>query len=110
MQKAIKFQWLDTCERSSKELKDKLIMVSVLALPEAIEGYAVYCDASSIGLGCVLMRHGKVITYTSRKLKKHEQNYPTHDLELAEVVFVLKVWHHYLYGIHVDIFIDHRSL
>ena len=82
----------------------------VLALPEGTEGYAVYCDASGIGLGCVLMQHGKVIAYASRQLKKHEQNYPTHDLELAAVVFALKICRHYLYGVLVDIFTDHKSL
>ena len=51
----------------------------------------MYCDASRIGLGCVLMQDGKVVTYVSRHLKSHEQNYPTHDLELATIVFVLKI-------------------
>ena len=59
----------------------------------------VYSDASRQGLGCVLMQHGKVITYASRQLKKHELNYPTHDLELAAVVFALKIWRHYLDGL-----------
>ncbi|KAJ9556067.1 hypothetical protein OSB04_010681 [Centaurea solstitialis] len=58
----------------------------------------VYCDASYHGLGCVLMQRGKVIAYASRQLKAHEANYPTHDLELAAVVFALKLWRHYLYG------------
>ena len=62
------------------------------------------------GLGCVLMQHGKVIAYASRQLKTHEKNYPTHDLELAAVVFALKIWRHYLYGVHVDVFTDHKSL
>ena len=55
----------------------------------------IYCDASRVGLGCVLMQHGKVIAYASRQLKKHEQNYPTHDLELAAVIHALKIWRHY---------------
>nr|GFD38036.1 putative reverse transcriptase domain-containing protein [Tanacetum cinerariifolium] len=55
-------------------------------------------DASKKGLGCVLMQHGKVIAYASRQLKPYEVNYPTHDLELAAVVFALKIWRHYLYG------------
>ncbi|CAN4084983.1 unnamed protein product [Withania somnifera] len=78
--------------------------------PEGTDGYAVYCDASGIGLGCVLMRHGRVIAYASRRLRPHEKNYPTHDLELAAVVFALKIWRHYLYGVHVDIYTDHKSL
>ena len=62
-----------------------------------------------MGLGCVIMQHWKVIAYASRKLKLHERNYPTHDLQLAAVVFVLKIWRHYLYRVHVDVFTDHKS-
>ncbi|WMV37365.1 hypothetical protein MTR67_030750 [Solanum verrucosum] len=58
----------------------------------------------------VLMQHGRFIAYASRKLKVHEKNYPNHDLELAAVVFSLKIWRHYLYGVHVDVFYDHNSL
>ena len=70
----------------------------------------MYSDASRIGLGCVLMQDGKVVAYASRQLKLHEQNYPTHDLELAAVVFALKIWRHYLYGEKCRIFTDHKSL
>ena len=70
----------------------------------------MYCDASRFGLGCVLMQKGKVIAYTSRQLKPHEKNYPTYDLELTAVVFALKIWRHYLYDVHVDVFPDHKSL
>nr|GEX41852.1 retrotransposon protein, putative, Ty3-gypsy subclass [Tanacetum cinerariifolium] len=71
---------------------------------------SIYSDASKKGLGCVLMQHGKVIAYASRQLKPYEVNYPTHDLELAAVVFVLKIWRHYLYGESCDVFTDHKSL
>ncbi|WMV19957.1 hypothetical protein MTR67_013342, partial [Solanum verrucosum] len=77
---------------------------------EGTQGFVVYCDASRVGLGCVLMQNGKVIVYSSRQLKVHEKNYPTHDLELAAVVFTLKIWRHYVYGVHVDVFTDHKSL
>ena len=60
--------------------------------------YTVYCDASKDGLGCVLMQSGRVVEYGSRQLKNHEQNYLTHDMELAAIVFALLVWRHYLYG------------
>jgi len=70
----------------------------------------VYCDASRVGLGCVLKQHDKVIAYASRQLKKHEQNYPTHNLEMAAVIFALKNWRHYLYGETCEIFTDHKSL
>ena len=82
----------------------------VLTLPSGDEGYIVYCDTSRVGLGCVLMQHGKVIAYALRQLKKHEQNYPTHDLEMAVVVFALKIWRHYLYGVTCEIYTDHKSL
>ena len=70
----------------------------------------VYYDASRVSLGCVRMQDSKVIAYASRQLKIHKKNYPTHDLELAAVVFALKLWRHYLYGVHVDIYTDHKSL
>ena len=64
----------------------------------------MYCDASTLGLRCVLMQNGKVIAYASRQLKVHEKNYPTHDIELAAMILALNVWRHYLYGVHVYIF------
>ena len=70
----------------------------------------MYSDASRIGLGCVLMQDGKVVTYASRQLKPHEQNYFTHDLELAATVFALKIWRYYLYCEKCIIFTDHKSL
>ena len=91
-------------------MKTRLTTYPVLTLPEGSDGYVIYCDASRVGLGCVLMQRGKVIAYASRQLKVHEKNYPTHDLELAAVVFALKIWRHYLYGVHVDVFTDHKSL
>ncbi|KAH0775084.1 hypothetical protein KY290_012221 [Solanum tuberosum] len=105
-----KFEWSESCEKSFQLLKDKLTFAPVMTLPEGTEGFVVYCDASRVGLGCVLMQHGKVIAYSSRQLKVHEKNYPTHDLELAAVVFALKIWRHYLYGVHVDVFTDHKIL
>ncbi|GKB93753.1 putative reverse transcriptase domain-containing protein [Tanacetum coccineum] len=85
-------------ELAFQTLKDKLCNAPVLALPDGPEDFVVYCDASGIGLGCVLMQRGKVIAYASRQLKIHEKNYTTHDLELGAVVFALKIWRHYLYG------------
>ena len=70
----------------------------------------IYSDASRQGLSCVLMKNDRVIDYASRQLKKHEENYPTHDLELATVVFALKIWRYYLYGAPCRIFTDHKSL
>ena len=70
----------------------------------------MYTDASGIGLGAVLMQDGRVVAYASRQLKKHEQNYPVHDLELTTVVMALKMWRHHLYGARFEIFTDHKSL
>ena len=72
--------------------------------------YVIYSDASRNGLGCVLMQQGKVVAYASRQLRPHELNYPTHDLQLAAVVFTLKIWRHYLYGEKCQIFTDQKSL
>ena len=69
-----------------------MVTVPVLTVPEISEEYVIYSDASKNGLGCVLMQHGKVVAYASRQLKEYEDNYPTHDLELAAVVFTLKIW------------------
>ena len=82
----------------------------MLALPSGKDGYVVYSDASRQGLGCGSMQNGRVIAYASRQLKKHEQNYPTHDLELAAVVFALKIWRHYIYDVSYQIFTDHKRL
>ncbi|WZZ15186.1 hypothetical protein YC2023_108275 [Brassica napus] len=87
-----------------------LTSAPILVLPEADQSYVVYTDASITGLGCVLTQHGKVIAYASRQLRKHEGNYPTHDLEMAAVVFALKIWRSYLYGAKVQILTDHKSL
>ena len=104
------FLWSEACQQSFDELKRRLTSAPVLTLPSGKDGFAVYYDASRQSLGCVLMQNDKVIAYASRKLKKYEQNYPTHDLELASVVFALRIWRHYLYGVPCRIFTDHKSL
>ena len=91
-------------------MKKRLTFAPVLVLPYPTKNFEVYCDASGQGLGCVLMQEGKVAAYASRKLKKHEVNYPTHDLELAAVVFALKIWRNYLYGSRFEVSSDHKSL
>jgi ribonuclease HI len=91
-------------------LKKKLITAPVLTLPDTQKDFTVYCNASRQGLGCVLMQDGRVVAYASRQLKTHEQNYLTHDLELAAVVHALKIWRHYLIGNKCEIYTDHKSL
>ena len=108
--KDVKYDWVDACQQSFEELKGRLIPAPVLALLNGRDGFVVYSDASRQGLGCVLMQNDRVIAYASRQLKKHEENYPTRDLELAAVVFALKIWRHYLYGVPCRIFTDHKSL
>ena len=90
-QKGIPFEWDSKCEASFKLLKEKLTSALVLVIPNPSKNFQVYCDASKQGLGCVLMQEGQVVAYASRQLRPHEGNYPTHDLELAAVVFALKV-------------------
>ncbi|KAA0066427.1 ty3-gypsy retrotransposon protein [Cucumis melo var. makuwa] len=108
--KGTPFVWNPACESSFQELKQKLVSALVLTVPDGSGSFVIYSDASKKGLSCVLMLQGKVIAYASRQLKSHEQNYPTHDLELAAVVFALKIWRHYLYGEKIQIFTDHKSL
>ncbi|KAL0544915.1 hypothetical protein IC582_020045 [Cucumis melo] len=104
------FVWSKACEDIFQILKQKLVTAPVLTVPDGSGSFVIYSDASKKGLGCVLMQQGKVVAYASRQLKSHEQNYPTHDLELAAVVFALKIWRHYLYGEKIQIFTDHKSL
>ena len=108
--KDTEFDWTDDCSRSFIELKRQLTHAPVLVLPRPGIPYDVYTDASGTGLGCVLMQEGQVIAYASRQLRPHEANYSSHDLELAAVVFALKIWRSYLYGEKVKIFTDHQSL
>ncbi|KAL0554265.1 hypothetical protein IC582_008182 [Cucumis melo] len=108
--KGVPFVWSKACEDSFQNLKQKLVTAPVLTVPDGSGSFVIYSDASKKGLGCVLMQQGKVVAYASRQLKSHEQNYPTHDLELATVVFALKIWRHYLYGEKIQIFTDHKSL
>ena len=70
----------------------------------------MYFDASKSRLGCVLMQSGRVVAYGSRKLKNHEQNYPTHDMELAAIVFAFKIFRHYLYGEQFEVYSNHKSM
>ncbi|GKD30428.1 putative nucleotidyltransferase, ribonuclease H [Tanacetum coccineum] len=105
-----KYEWGEKEEEAFQILKNNLCDAPILSLPDEIEDFVVYCDASNQGLDCVLMQRGKVIAYASRQLKIHEKNYTTHDLELGAVVFALKTWRHYLYGTKSVIYTDHKSL
>nr|GEW65457.1 hypothetical protein [Tanacetum cinerariifolium] len=110
MRKGKKFVWDEEREKSFEELKKRLVFAPILTLPSGFGGFQIYSDASKKGLGCILMQHDKVIAYALRQLKPYEANYPIHNLELAVVVFALKIWRHYLYEETCNIFTDHKSL
>ncbi|WVZ70579.1 hypothetical protein U9M48_019234 [Paspalum notatum var. saurae] len=108
--KNAKYLWSPKCEEAFQTLKRLLTSAPVIAQLDVTKPFDVYWDASANGLGCVLMQEGRVIAYASRQLRKHEANYPTHDLELAAVVHALKIWRHYLLGNTCHIYTDHKSL
>ncbi|GJX70266.1 putative reverse transcriptase domain-containing protein [Tanacetum coccineum] len=109
-QKDEKYEWGNEEEEAFQTLKQKLCSAPILALPEGMEDFMVYCDASLKGYRAVLMQREKVIAYASRQLKVHKENYTTHDLELGAVVFALRLWRHYLYRTKYVVFTDHKSL
>jgi hypothetical protein len=104
------FEWTAEYQASFEELRKCLTSAPVLLLPDLTKKFDIYCDTSRRGLGCVLMQEGQVVCYASRQLRKHEENYPTHDLELATVVHAPKIWRHYLIGHRCEIYSDHKSL
>jgi hypothetical protein len=110
LKKEVKFHWDDKCEEAFHTLRKLLATAPVLAQPDSTLPFDVYCDASGTGLGCVLMQNNRVIAYASRALRNHEQNYPTHELELAAVIHALKIWRHHLIGAKCSIYTDHKSL
>jgi hypothetical protein len=105
-----KFNWSSRCNEAFEQLKVLLTTAPVLAQPDIEKPFDMYCDASGSGPGCVLMQEGRVIAYASRQLRRHEEHYPTHDLELAAMVHALKIWRHYLLGNICHIYTDHKSL
>jgi len=97
-------------KRVLKELKKRLTSAPILILSNLKESFVVYCDAFNMVLGVVLMQNHQVVAYASRQSKLHEKNYPTHDLELVAVVFVLKIWRYYLNCSKFEVSSDHESL
>jgi hypothetical protein len=110
LEKDAKFKWSLQCEEAFLTLKKLLTTAPVLAQLDIEKPFDVYCDASDTGIGGVLMQGGHAIAYASRQLRRHEEHYPTHDLELLTVIHTLKVWRHYLLGSLVHIYTDHKSL
>jgi hypothetical protein len=110
LEKEVKFKWSPQCKEVFLTLKKLLTITPVLAQLDIEKPFHVYCDTSSMGIEGVLMQDGRAIAYASQQLQRHEENYPTHDLELLPVVHALKVWGHYLLGNLVHINTDHKSL
>jgi hypothetical protein len=110
LEKGKVFKWTHDCQVSFEELKKCLTTAPVLVLPNLSKKFDIYCDASRRGLGCVLMQDGQVVSYASHQLRKHEENYPTHDPELVAVVHALKIWRHYLIGHRCKIYSGHNNL
>ena len=106
----MKFFWDEKCEQDFQDLTNHLISASILTLLTIEAKYVFRSDASRQGLKCVLMQDGRIIAYTSRQLKKHDVNYLTHDLELATIVFALKILKHCFYGETCQVFTDQKSL
>jgi hypothetical protein len=110
LKKGVKFSWDRKCDDAFHILRDHLTTAPVLAQPDVSKPFDIYCDASGTGLGCVLMQDNRVIAYASRALRVHEQNYPTHALELAAIIHALKIWRHHLMGAKCHIYTNHKSL
>jgi hypothetical protein len=104
------FEWTRRREASFQELKKRLTTTPILTMPNMEKPFSIYCDASGQGLGCVLKQDGHVVAYASRQLRKYEEKYPTHDLELATMVHALKIWRHYNIGKRCEVYSDHKSL
>jgi hypothetical protein len=104
------FEWIAEWQASFEELRKRLTSATVLVLPDLTKKFDIYCDASCQGLVCVLMQEGQVVCYASQQLRKHEGNYPIHDLEIATVVHALKILRHYLIGHRCEIYSDRKSL
>jgi hypothetical protein len=110
LKKDTKYVWSKDCDEAFQTLKKLLTTSPVLAQPDIAKSFNIYCDASGTSLRCVLMQEGRVISYSSRELRCHEENYPTHDLELAAVVMALRTCRHYLLRNVVHIYTNHKSL
>jgi ribonuclease HI len=104
------FEWIVECQVNFEQLRKCLTSAPVSVLLDLTKKFDIYCDTSCRGLGCVLMQEGQVVCYASCQLRKREENYPTHDLELDAVVHALKIWRQYLIGHRCEIYSDHKSV
>lgn len=104
------FNWDSEYEESFLELKCWLTTTHLLILLNNIGFLQVYCDESCVCFGCVLIQHGRVVAYGFRQLKPYKDNYVAQDLKLVTIIFVLKIWHYYLYGQTFEIYMNYKSL
>ena len=105
-----KFVWTELCEEAFTKIKQLSMTALVLKVPDMNKDFLVCTDASKEGLGCVLMKEGRVITYSSRKLRPHEENYVTHDLDIFSILYALRLWRHYLVGRKFELNTYHHGL
>jgi hypothetical protein len=110
LEKDVKFKWSPQCEETFITLKKILTTAPVLVQPDIEKSFDVYCDASGTGIRGVLMQDGRAIACALQQLRRHEEHYHTHDLDLLAVIHALKVWRQYLLGNLVHIYTDHKSL
>jgi hypothetical protein len=108
--KGVRYEWIEECDTAFFELKSLLTSAPILQVTDMEKDFTVCTDSSKQRLGPVLMQDEGVIVYVSRKLKKHEDFYATHDLELAVVMLALKLWRHYLPGQRFELKTDHERL
>ena len=105
--KGVKFDWNPKCEYSFQRLKEMLTSAHVLKIAYLEGNFVVCTNACKQGISGVLMHDGHVISYESRNLKEHENNYATHDLDLTTIIHALKMWRHYLMGKKLELRTDH---
>jgi hypothetical protein len=110
LEKSKTFEWTPRREASFQELKKRLTTAPILTMHDMEKPFSIYYDASGQALECVLMQDSHVVVYASRQLRKHEEKYLTHDLELAAIVRALKIWRHYIIDKRCEVYSDHKSL
>ncbi|MCO5591460.1 hypothetical protein L7F22_045443 [Adiantum nelumboides] len=110
LKKRVKINWKPEHQEKFDDLKQYVTTAPCLKLLDFDQPFEVVTDASGIAIGGVLMQEGRPVAFTSRKLRIHERNYPTHDLELLAIVHALKLWRHYLLGRRFQLVTDHKSL
>jgi hypothetical protein len=110
LEKGKTFEWTPRCEAIFQELKKRLTMTPILTMSDMEKPFSIYCDASDLGLGGVLMQDDHVVAYALRQLRKHEEKYLTNYLKLADVVHALMIWRHYIIDKRCEIYSNHKSL